>query len=440
VRDIALVLIVGVLLPMVFKRPEFGAYLWAWFSLMSPHRMTYGFAYSLPFAQLIALVTMAALAIKQQRQVLPRNAITVIWAMLFFWMTLTCFFAMNSRDLVLDRWIFVFKIQLMTLVSLMLVTKPEHLKILVMVVALSIGFYGIKGGVFTIVTGGGSRVWGPGGSLLEGNNELAVGLIVISPLLYWMRETLSRRWRMPCTAAILLCLAAILGSQSRGALLAAVAMLMFLGFKSKHPIQTTIGIVIVMVLAVAFMPDSWTQRMDTIGSYKADSSAMERIWTWTTLWNAAIDRPLVGAGFRADSWAVFSAYAPRGDEWSAFGSRVFVAHSIYFQMLGEHGFPGLALFLGLWFAVWRGATKIAVQAATVEAFKDWMPLLMRMVQVSIVGYLAGGAFLSLAYLDVPYYLMGFVVLSGIYLNRVQAQSVASLSAGGGSISRAGAQA
>lgn len=429
-RDIALVLIVGVLLPMVFKRPEFGAYLWAWFSLMNPHRMTYGFAYGVPFAQLIALTTMAALVTRPQRQALPKNAITMIWAMLFFWMTLTSFFALNSPQLVLDRWVFVFKIQLMTFISLMLVTKPEHLKILVMIVALSIGFYGIKGGAFTILTGGGHRVWGPGGSLLEGNNELAVGLIIIAPLLYWMRETLPRRWRHACSAAILLCLAAILGSQSRGAFLAAVAMLMFLGFKSKYPIQTTAGMAVVLVLAVAFMPDSWTQRMDTIGAYEADSSAMERLWTWTTLWNAAVDRPFVGAGFRADSWAVFSAYAPRGEQWSAFGTRVFVAHSIYFQMLGEHGFPGLALFLGLWVAVWRGASKVAKQATSVADLKDWLPLLMRMVQVSLVGYLAGGAFLSLAYLDVPYYLMGFVVLAVVYVDRARSRPTTVASVGG----------
>jgi hypothetical protein len=45
-----------------------------------------------------------------------------------------------------------------------------------------------------------------------------------------------------------------------------------------------------------------------------------------------------------------------------------------------------------------------------EDLKAWLPLLMRMTQVSLVGYAAGGAFLSLAYFDLPFYLFGYVVL------------------------------
>jgi hypothetical protein len=46
-----------------------------------------------------------------------------------------------------------------------------------------------------------------------------------------------------------------------------------------------------------------------------------------------------------------------------------------------------------------------------------MPLLMSMTQVSLIGYLIGGAFLSLAYLDLPYYLMAFVVLAEVLVRR-----------------------
>ena len=42
--------------------------------------------------------------------------------------------------------------------------------------------------------------------------------------------------------------------------------------------------------------------------------------------------------------------------------------------------------------------------------RTWVPLLMRMVQVSLVGFAIGGAFLSLVYFDLPYYIIGYVVL------------------------------
>lgn len=416
-RDIALSIVFAIALFKVFKNPEFGAYLWAWFSLMSPHRLTYGFAYGLPFAQLIALVTIGVAATTKLRQKLPLNSITFLWAGMLFWMTFTSFFAMNSQDLVVERWIFVFKIHLMAFISFVLIVKPEQLRILVIICTLSIAFYGIKGGLFTVLTGGSARVWGPGGSLLFGNNELAIGLVIVTPFLYWMREVLTRRWRLLLSLSILLCFVAILGSQSRGALLAVLAMGLFLGLKSKRPVQVTLGIGLLLLVGIAFMPDSWTQRMDTIGTYRQDSSAMERIWTWNTLWNVAVDRPLVGAGFRADARVVFGIYAPKDGEFEAMAGKIFVAHSIYFQMLGEHGFPGLILFLSLWAATWRKASKTAALAKTLDEFKTWVPLLMQMVQVSLMGYMIGGAFLSLAYLDVAFYLMGFVILAGKFVDQ-----------------------
>jgi O-antigen ligase len=87
-----------------------------------------------------------------------------------------------------------------------------------------------------------------------------------------------------------------------------------------------------------------------------------------------------------------------------------VAHSAYFQALGEHGFPGLILFvsIGLW--VWFAAGSLARRALKDPEYADWVPLLMRMCQTSIVGYAVGAAFLSLMLFDVPYYILGFIVL------------------------------
>jgi probable O-glycosylation ligase (exosortase A-associated) len=128
------------------------------------------------------------------------------------------------------------------------------------------------------------------------------------------------------------------------------------------------------------------------------------------MWAAAVDRPLVGAGFSADSPVVFRLYAPREREFEYLEDAVLVAHSIYFQMLGEHGFPGLALFLSLWAATWRAARRVSRQSRDDPEFGPWVPKLMMTIQVSIVGYGVGGAFLSLAYFDLPYYLIAVVVL------------------------------
>ncbi|MCL4695868.1 MAG: putative O-glycosylation ligase, exosortase A system-associated, partial [Burkholderiaceae bacterium] len=403
-RDFVLSAIVTAALLMVFKYPVVGTYLWAWLGLMNPHKMTYGFARALPFAQAAAIVTIAALVLTTRRQPLPTYGVARLQIVLLLWMTVTSFFALAPSDLIWERWLFVVKIQVMLFVTWMLVRSEGEIRGLVWVIVLSVGYFGVKGGVFTLLTGGNSRVWGPPGGMLEENNALAVALIMIQPLIYFLRETEKRPWlRFALLFAMIACGFSILGSQSRGALLALVAMALVLGLRGKRPLRDTAVILGVVGGAVAFMPETWSSRMQTIATYEADSSAMSRIWTWTTLWNAAVDRPLVGAGFRADHFAVFDRYAPVHEEYGTFGASSYVAHSIYFQMLGEHGFVGLAVFLALFARTWLTAGRLASACRQHARFGQWLPLLMRMTQVSLVGFAVGGAFLSLANLDLPYY-------------------------------------
>jgi probable O-glycosylation ligase (exosortase A-associated) len=424
VRDIALSLVVATLLVLTLKHPVVGAYLWAWLSLMNPHKLTYGFAFTLPFAQVAAVVTLVAFAATKNRQRVPLTGFVMAQICLLVWMVITSFFAIADRAFVIERFIFVFKIHLMLWITWSLVMNPKQFRIFIWVVVFSVAFFGVKGGVWTITTGGGGRVWGPPGGMLQGNNELAVGLVMLTPILYFLRQTEPNRWlKWFLTFSMLTCAFSILGSQSRGALLALLAMAFFLGIKGRYPVRTSLGLIALVSAVIAFMPDTWSDRMETIATYQADGSAMSRIWTWKTLWNAAIDRPFVGVGFGADNATVFALYAPLDGDFSFFAGRVYVAHSIYFQVLGEHGFVGLALFLAMGLLTWINAGRLAKRTKDDPEFGSWLPLLMRMVQVSLIGYAVGGAFLSLAYLDLPYYIMGFVVTATALVGRRGPQRV-----------------
>lgn len=411
-RDILLTLFVAVLIPLIIRRPEFGAYAWAWISMMNPHKLTYGFAYSLPFAQIIAITTLLGFAFSRQKRSLPINGGVILLFLLIAWMTTTSFFAINEVHLVWERWLFVIKIHAMLFLTMLLLRERQQIDRLIWVIVVSIGFYGVKGGVWTLLTGGGGRVWGPPGGMLEENNALAVALVMILPLMYYLSQTATRkaiRWGV--VAAMVFTTFSILGSQSRGALLALLVMAIALGFKSRRPGRFLLMMGLVVPVAFAFMPDAWIQRMDTIQAYSEDSSAMSRLYTWNTLWNVALARPFVGAGFSADNQMVFSMFAPTDARFEVFQGSIFVAHSIYLQALGEHGFPGLILFLSLWLWIWRAAGRAAKDADKVPDLKSWAPLLMRMCQVSVLGFCVGGAFLSLMNLDVPYYILVLVTLT-----------------------------
>ena len=406
-RDLLITAIFIGLVPAIFYRAHIGALAWAWVSLMSPHRLAYGFAFGLPFAMVVAIATLLVLLGGSQRKSFPVNAITVIQILFVCWMSTTVFFALNpDTEGVMYVWKQVLKTQLMLLVTLMLIRGREHIDQLIWVIVVSLGFFGVKGGIFTLLNGGNFRVWGPADSFIEGNNELALALVALIPLMYYLIKVSQNKWvKRGLWASAFFCIFSVLGSHSRGALVAIVSMLFFFILKSDRRLVSSIVVVCVGTIAALFMPEEWFSRMNTIEEYQSDESAQSRLNTWATIWNMVMDRPLVGAGFRVGSDLLYQLYSP--GPWTA----SFDAHSIYFQALGEHGFPGLFLFVAFGLVTWVKAGWLAKVCASGPE-SEWIPVLMRMIQVSLLGFAAGGAFLGLMHYEFPYYLAALVVMVG----------------------------
>ena len=209
--------------------------------------------------------------------------------------------------------------------------------------------------------------------------------------------------------SMVLCVFSALGSQSRGALLGGGVMLAFFRLKSRSKVMTGLFLLMPIPVAIGFMPEKWEQRMRSIETYEQDQSAMGRINAWWMAWNLAKDRPLTGGGFEIDTPRNFARYAPVPHD-------VHSAHSIYFQILGEHGFVGFGLWLLLWMLTWVKATAIIHRSkgrAALQCAGD----LARMMQAGLIAYASGGAFLNLAYFDVPYYLIIAIVLTGLLVDK-----------------------
>ena len=405
-RDIAISIVIFGLLPLALMRPYVGALMWAWVSIMNPHRLAFGFAHFFPFAAIIAGVTLVGAAISRDRKPFPWTSITALHVMFMIWMTITSVFAMAEPSVTYELWLRVFKIHLMLFVTLMLLRGREHIDLMVWVLVGSVAFYGVKGGIWTVLTGGGQRVYGPPGGVIENNNELALALIMIVPLMYYLMTTTKRTLvKYGLIFGMIACGFAILGSHSRGAFLAIIAASGMLALKSRHPIVLSILGTAGLLGMFAFMPEHWTSRMHSLESSadQLDWSAASRLRTWETLWKMALDNPIVGAGFETALPEIFIRYAPEPSMLA------YSPHSIYFQALAEHGFVGLGLFLMLVWVTWRRATRIAKICRATPGF-EWGDPLMRMIQVSIIGYMVGGAFLNLLHFDLTYYLFGLVVL------------------------------
>ncbi len=415
-RDLLLMLVMAGLLPFILARPTTGVLVWSWLGYMNPHRLTWGFAFDFPFVMVAALATLIAMPFSREPKRMPWSALTIVWMLWVLWMCVTTLLALNPADAV-PEWERSMKIQLMVLATLLLMGDRQHIHRLVWVIALSIGFFGIKGGLFTVLTGGNYLVWGPLGSFIAGNNEIALALLTVLPLFRYLQVTSENIWiKRAMVACMVLCAASILGSWSRGALVGGAAMCAMLWLKMRNKWLTGAVIAVALVAFLAFLPEGWFDRMSTIKDYQQDQSAMGRINAWHFAVNLANDRPLVGGGFRAFAPELFMKYAPSPTDFHD-------AHSIYFEVLGEQGYVGLLLFVSLALIAFRTCGRIRRKTQQ-RADLAWASELAAMIQVSLVGFGVGGAFLGLAYFDLPYSLMAIVALTNAYVDRALAAQTA----------------
>lgn len=426
-RDILVVLLFACGTLFALRRPYIAALLWVWISLMNPHRLAWGFAYSLPIAMAAAGVLFFSMVLNPGKVRWTLAFPVPVLLALVGWMGVTTAFAIFPEESY-TKYVFVLKVLLMLLPIAAVVRTREEILGLIVTIAGSLAFFGVKGGLFTLLSAGEFLVWGPPSSAVEGNNELAVALLMTVPLLYYLtNQTLQLRslpiiGRIPekwvkrfLYLSMLLCLAAALGSHSRGALLTMIAMGSVLWWRSKSKMMLFVIAALVGVMAVTFMPEKWSSRMGTIETYDQDASALGRINAWTMAANIANDR-VTGAGFVTDSQAIYDKYAPNPDF-------VIVAHSIYFQILGEHGYIGLVLYLTFWIATYVLAGRVSRRSAGQENL-DWASSLATVIRVSLIGFAVGGAFLSLAYWDMPFYLFVLLLCTDRCVKEVTNQALA----------------
>jgi probable O-glycosylation ligase (exosortase A-associated) len=400
-RGLLLGLVFFSLLPLIFtKGPFIGIVMWFWISLMAPQMIVWGgFFGTIPYALIVAVATLISwLLLSREPKRPPPGKTTVLIVLLMIWISITSSFGTGPPEQIFNNWQLAEKMLLMTVVAYTLTNSRERVDQLIVVCALSIAYYGLKGGVFTLLHGGAFRVQGPEGTMIGDNNTLGVALTMILPLLFYLRQRYTQpylKWSM--LALIGFTVIGDLFTYSRGALIAIAAMVSVAWLRSRKKIWPALFAGIVAVGVWIYAPPQWIERMGTIQTYEQDESATSRLYFWQLSWAMALKRPVTGAGFH---WS----YDPQSVNQQLAGSdlpaltRPRAIHSIWFEMVGDHGFPGLALFLAILLSAAIDARWL-VRCARQRPDLAWAGNLGRMLQASLIGFAAGGSFVSLAFYD-----------------------------------------
>lgn len=378
---------------------------WTWLTLMTPQMLAWGFGMDWPLNLVLAVVTFIAWFLSREPKRLPINAVMVLWLAFMAYVTFTTFFALVP-ELAWARWNLAIKVMILGLMVASVMTTQVRIHALVWIIVLSLGYFGVKGGIFTIITAGQFQVL-PTVYSLGDNNNLALALCMILPLMNYLRmQSANRIVRIGMVTGMSLVALGILGTYSRGGLIGLAIMAAYLWLHSNNKVVVALLALSVAIPAYNFMPAKWIERMATIQTADLDVSFQERLEAWRTGFNLAKARPFTGGGFNAtESPVVFKNFV--GNPSYDGGGRA--AHSIYFEVLGDHGFVGLALYVALLVLTWHyaGATR---RKARLDPKLGWIADLASMIQVSLASFIVAGAALSMAYYDMFYLLLGMAIV------------------------------
>ncbi|MDC0609955.1 putative O-glycosylation ligase, exosortase A system-associated [Vibrio sp.] len=416
-REVVFLLAFLVLFVLSFRRPFVAVSLWLWSGLFVPIYWLYGgFASSISYNSLFAFSAMAGYFIYKKKPDFKITALFLVVILLFIHTTITSFTALVYPTVVWMSWENFAKGILLFLFISLIIRKQHHFNLVLWGVVLSIGFIGFVEGLKFIASGGGHHIKGPDGNILSDNNHMAVAMCMTLPfIIYLISETEEKLLKWGLKIMLIICTLAILGTFSRGGLIGLVMILGYFWINSKHKFKALLAAMLIAVIAYNYLPTSWYKRMDTIDTAMEDGSFTTRVNSWKIHTLMALDRPLIGGGFKGPQVSyVWTRLATKIDMFDFIptpppGDKGWAAHSIYFEMLGDQGFPGIFFFLSCIFLSFRKLVSIEKYYRKLKEDDAWQSRLAKMFKVSIVAYCVAGAAVSLAYLEMFYSVLALVV-------------------------------
>jgi probable O-glycosylation ligase (exosortase A-associated) len=406
-RDIVLIGIVGWCSLLALGRPVLGILLFICLGLAGPQTMTWGMARTFPLGQLAALGTIGGFVFGPEAKRFPRQRelflILALWGTFGF----TTLFAM-APDRAVQRLFQNSKILFMVVLSTALINSKQRLHWLVRIIALSLGFYGLKGGLFVIMTGGDFIVWGPDGTFLEANNAIGLALAMNTPLLFYLLKIETHPWlRHLIIAMMVFSYPAVICTFSRGAWIGLAVATALMVLKSRHTVLAIAALGVVALALSPLLPERVAKRYDDLANYQEDSSAQSRFWSWEFCTRVGMANPLVGAGFDFNSLEAYAIYFPEFlERWPG---KVWACHSTWLTVFSEHGFPGIILWgmlLGSSFLSLRWIRAFAL--AQPEA--AWSLPYIEMLEGALIVFAVVGTFYDAAYFDLFYQLIAVIII------------------------------
>ena len=408
-RDLFVFAVVLLALPASFRRPMIGLLVFSWLAYMRPQDLCWGFARTMRMSFFVGITMIVGWwAHERGYRVFTRwDVRTVLLLVLSILVTVSYAFA-QTHDEYTNRYFFEYlKIVVIAMFTVGQVDTRERLRALFWTVALSLGFFGVKGGLGVLLSGS-QILRGPGG-MLEDNNDFALALVMNVPLLWYLGLAKENRWwvRPATRVAVVLTIVTIVMTESRGGFLALCAVALWCAWRSGQLFRAIAGLFVSVVLFFSFAPQSVLDRLATIGD-SGESSAAARLTAWQTAFRMIVDNPIWGVGLRnfQSRYLDYSLLPPE------VAQQTYVAHNSYLQVWAESGTPAFVAYLVMLASVFVVCGRV-FRLGRSRPDLAWAANYARMMEATMIGFLVGAFFLNRGHFDLAYHWLALASCLGV---------------------------
>ncbi|GMM68930.1 putative O-glycosylation ligase, exosortase A system-associated [Alteromonas sp. MTD1] len=386
----------------------FAGYIWV--DTLVPQTIVFGFLHGRPISMIMAGLCFFSLVIGAGKISKPTRGIPVFLLVLFMiWITISTDMA-QFQAVAWVKWDTAIKTVLMATLTMFAIKTKKQLESVLLVLVFSLSFFMLTAGIKTLFGGGGYGrvlITGVGNMGMAESSTLAAFSVLVIPFLMFFKKHITlmhflRGKNWVWNAAILSCVAANIGTTARTGLVTLAGYIGYRSLNKKFFIQGIVVFLFAVLCFQAFAPADWKNRMNTLTEVTDESSAMGRVVVWQWTIDYVKERPFFGGGFQ-------SFLANRGqlinyNENFSFTVKAF--HSIYFELLGEQGYGGLIIYLGLIFWAYNQNRKIEKN----DRLGEWSRDLGSCMKSAIVIFCIGGAFVGIGYKPIIFQLVALTVV------------------------------
>jgi probable O-glycosylation ligase (exosortase A-associated) len=379
--------------------PFYALLFYLWNAYFRPEDWTYGgFIASLNLSFIIGIYLVLATAVSLPR---IRLSTRVILLALFFIDSLICTIASEHPAWSWNSWIVFSKVLIITYLIVLLTTDRSRYRTVLTVIAISLGFECAKQAYAQLIIAPGAQNNNPI-AFLGDNNGVALGTMILVPIIGALAQTATRRWeRLGYWFLLIGVFMRGITTYSRGGFLSASVLGIFAIARSPHKIRALIAAAVLGGLVLTVMPQQFWDRMNTINASDDErgDSAQGRLHFWYIARVMADAKPLTGVGFDGFSQS-YEVYNGAGD----FGGER-AAHSVWFGLLADMGYPGLILFVLLWGSSLLSCWRVSAKCKGDSQRKDFR-IYANAFMTSLVTFAVGGTFLSSQYNEMVWHFFG----------------------------------